>query len=66
MSIFSSFCHFFLDISIGIVDLLQELTDIDTLNESEDGANLLVDALVRNNNTLVYWANDIFPHRHTV
>ena len=29
------------------MDLLQELTDIDTLNESEDEANILVDALVR-------------------
>jgi len=37
---------FSLDISIGIVDLLQELTDSDTLNESEDEANILVDALV--------------------
>eukprot|EP00111_Clytia_hemisphaerica_P023855 TCONS_00070297-protein len=35
------------DISIGIVDLLQELTDIDTLNESEDEANILVDALLK-------------------
>lgn len=34
------------DISIGIVDLLQELTDIDTLNESEEEANVLVDALL--------------------
>lgn len=34
------------DISIGIVDLLQELTDSDTLIESEDQADLLVDALL--------------------
>uniref|UniRef100_A0A8C0IMD3 Catenin beta like 1 n=1 Tax=Chelonoidis abingdonii TaxID=106734 RepID=A0A8C0IMD3_CHEAB len=29
-----------------VVDLLQELTDIDTLHESEDGAEVLIDALV--------------------
>lgn len=34
------------DISIGIVDLLQELTDMDTLSESEEEANVLVDALL--------------------
>lgn len=30
-----------------MVDLLQELTDVDTLNESEEGAEVLIDALVR-------------------
>ncbi|XP_052822052.1 beta-catenin-like protein 1 isoform X1 [Octopus bimaculoides] len=34
------------DISIAVVDLIQELTDVDTLNESEDGATALVDALL--------------------
>ncbi|XP_028848991.1 beta-catenin-like protein 1 [Denticeps clupeoides] len=34
------------DISIAIVDLLQELTDIDTLHESEEGAEVLIDALL--------------------
>ncbi|XP_013398797.1 beta-catenin-like protein 1 [Lingula anatina] len=34
------------DISIAVVDLLQELTDVDTLNESEEGAEALVDALL--------------------
>lgn len=34
------------DISIAIVDLLQEMTDVDTLNESQEGADTLVDALV--------------------
>uniref|UniRef100_G1R371 Beta-catenin-like protein 1 n=1 Tax=Nomascus leucogenys TaxID=61853 RepID=G1R371_NOMLE len=29
-----------------VVDLLQELTDIDTLHESEEGAEVLIDALV--------------------
>lgn len=32
--------------SIAVVDLLQELTDIDTLHESEEGAEVLIDALV--------------------
>ncbi|KAM9120896.1 beta-catenin-like protein 1 [Pangshura tecta] len=32
--------------SRAVVDLLQELTDIDTLHESEDGAEVLIDALV--------------------
>ncbi|XP_044311046.1 beta-catenin-like protein 1 [Varanus komodoensis] len=34
------------DVSIAVVDLLQELTDIDTLHESEEGAEILIDALV--------------------
>ncbi|XP_062501510.1 beta-catenin-like protein 1 [Corticium candelabrum] len=34
------------DVSIGVVDLVQELTDVDTLNESEDGAEALIDALL--------------------
>ncbi|KFO91286.1 Beta-catenin-like 1, partial [Buceros rhinoceros silvestris] len=33
-------------VSIAVVDLLQELTDIDTLHESEEGAEVLIDALV--------------------
>jgi beta-catenin-like protein 1 len=33
------------DISVAVVDLLQEMTDIDTLNESEDGTSSLVQAL---------------------
>lgn len=35
-----------LHVSIAVVDLLQELTDIDTLHESEEGAEVLIDALV--------------------
>ncbi|KAF6087723.1 catenin beta like 1 [Phyllostomus discolor] len=31
---------------LAVVDLLQELTDIDTLHESEEGAEVLIDALV--------------------
>uniref|UniRef100_A0A2K6SHC4 Catenin beta like 1 n=1 Tax=Saimiri boliviensis boliviensis TaxID=39432 RepID=A0A2K6SHC4_SAIBB len=31
---------------LSVVDLLQELTDIDTLHESEEGAEVLIDALV--------------------
>ncbi|XP_072305657.1 beta-catenin-like protein 1 [Eucyclogobius newberryi] len=34
------------DVAIAVVDLLQELTDIDTLHESEEGAEVLVDALL--------------------
>ena len=35
------------DISIAVVDLLQETTDLDTLTENEEGADILLDALVR-------------------
>ncbi|XP_035594499.1 beta-catenin-like protein 1 isoform X1 [Oncorhynchus keta] len=34
------------DIAIAVVDLLQELTDIDTLHESEEGAEVLIDSLL--------------------
>jgi len=34
------------DISIAVIDLLQEMTDVDTLNESEEGATALIEALV--------------------
>ncbi|XP_078275092.1 beta-catenin-like protein 1 [Rhinoraja longicauda] len=34
------------DVSIAVVDLLQELTDIDTLHESEEGAEVIIDALL--------------------
>ncbi|KAH3776937.1 beta-catenin-like protein 1 [Dreissena polymorpha] len=34
------------DISIAAVDLMQELTDVDTLNESEEGATALIGALL--------------------
>ncbi|KAH9502422.1 Beta-catenin-like protein 1 [Bulinus truncatus] len=34
------------DISIAVVDLIQELTDPDTLNENEDTAMVLIDALL--------------------
>ncbi|MEJ1279006.1 catenin beta like 1 [Cricetulus griseus] len=33
-------------VELTVVDLLQELTDIDTLHESEEGAEVLIDALV--------------------
>uniref|UniRef100_A0A3Q3FRH2 Beta-catenin-like protein 1 n=1 Tax=Labrus bergylta TaxID=56723 RepID=A0A3Q3FRH2_9LABR len=33
-------------IYMSVVDLLQELTDIDTLHESEEGAEVLIDALL--------------------
>ncbi|KAG5875690.1 hypothetical protein JTB14_023969 [Gonioctena quinquepunctata] len=34
------------DISVATVELLQELTDVDILNESEEGAGALIDALL--------------------
>ena len=34
------------DISVAVVNLLQELTDIDTLNESQDEAAVLIDTLL--------------------
>ena len=40
------FDNFPTDISIAVIDLLQEMTDVDTLNESEEGATALIDALV--------------------
>ncbi|CAK8697603.1 unnamed protein product [Clavelina lepadiformis] len=33
------------DISIAVIDLLQELTDVDTMTENEEGAEVLIDAL---------------------
>uniref|UniRef100_A0A8C4ISS8 Catenin beta like 1 n=1 Tax=Dicentrarchus labrax TaxID=13489 RepID=A0A8C4ISS8_DICLA len=35
-----------LSLTDSVVDLLQELTDIDTLHESEEGAEVLIDALL--------------------
>ncbi len=34
------------DITIAVIDLLQELTDVDTLNESEEEAGRLIEALL--------------------
>jgi hypothetical protein len=34
------------DIAIAVVELLVELTDVDVLNETEEGAEVLLDALV--------------------
>lgn len=39
--------HENIDISIAVISLLQELTDVDTSTESEDQAKVLIDALVR-------------------
>eukprot|EP00088_Acartia_fossae_P044233 TRINITY_DN4689_c0_g1_i2.p1 TRINITY_DN4689_c0_g1~~TRINITY_DN4689_c0_g1_i2.p1 ORF type:complete len:590 (-),score=161.14 TRINITY_DN4689_c0_g1_i2:233-2002(-) len=36
------------DIAVAILDLIQELTDVDTMNESEEGADSLIQALVDN------------------
>ena len=35
-----------LDIAIAVIDLIQELTDVDALTESEEGAQELIDTLV--------------------
>ncbi len=35
------------DIFIGVIDLLQELTDVDTMTESKEGTTALIDALER-------------------
>lgn len=34
------------DVAVGVVDLLQELTDVDILHESQEGADTLIDALL--------------------
>ena len=34
------------DIALAVIDLLQEMTDVDTLTESEEGAEILIDALL--------------------
>ena len=34
------------DVTIAVIDLLQELTDVDTVNESEDEAQRLIEALL--------------------
>merc|ERR1719232_1701374 len=36
------------DIAVAAVDVIQELTDVDTMNESEEGAEVLIKALVDN------------------
>ncbi|XP_065203764.1 beta-catenin-like protein 1 [Planococcus citri] len=36
------------DISVAVVDLLQELTDVDIMHESTEGANCLIEALFKN------------------
>jgi len=47
-SILGLLSHENTDISVAAVDLLQELTDIDTLTESEVGANSLIQSLLEN------------------
>lgn len=34
------------DITVSVIDLLQELTDVDILHESQDGADTLIDTLL--------------------
>lgn len=43
-----------------MVDLLQELTDVDTLNESEEGAEVLIDALVRKPTTCILFQSILY------
>lgn len=45
-SILGLLSHENTDISIAVVDLLQELTDVDSLHESQEGADALIDALI--------------------
>uniref|UniRef100_A0A1E1XAD6 Beta-catenin-like protein 1 N-terminal domain-containing protein n=1 Tax=Amblyomma aureolatum TaxID=187763 RepID=A0A1E1XAD6_9ACAR len=45
-SILGLLSHENTDISIAVVDLLQELTDVDSLHESQEGADMLIDALI--------------------
>ncbi|XP_054918697.1 beta-catenin-like protein 1 isoform X2 [Dermacentor andersoni] len=45
-SILGLLAHENTDISIAVVDLLQELTDVDSLHESQEGADMLIDALI--------------------
>nr|XP_018911924.1 PREDICTED: beta-catenin-like protein 1 isoform X1 [Bemisia tabaci] len=45
-SILELLSHDNTDIAVAVVDLLQELTDVDILHESEDGANSLIEALL--------------------
>ena len=53
-----TFCDFYfsvIDISIAAVDLLQEMTDVDTLVEGDEGANDFVDALVCLSSSLIVY-----------
>ncbi|XP_041376012.1 beta-catenin-like protein 1 [Gigantopelta aegis] len=45
------------DISIAVVDLIQELTDVDTLNESEEGATALIDGLLEGQVVAILMSN---------
>ncbi|CAN8000383.1 unnamed protein product [Ixodes pacificus] len=45
-SILGLLSHENTDISIAVVDLVQELTDVDSLHESQEGADVLIDALI--------------------
>lgn len=47
-SLLGLLCHDNSDIIVGVFDLLQELTDVDTMNESEDGAEALIQSLIDN------------------
>lgn len=52
--------------SIAVVDLLQELTDIDTLHESEEGAEVLIDALVSDSSSGVLGDGKVHSSIHRI
>lgn len=45
-SILELLSHENTDIAVGVIDLLQELTDVDILHESQEGADTLIDTLL--------------------
>lgn len=45
-SILELLSHENTDIAVGVIDLLQELTDVDILHESQEGADTLIDNLL--------------------
>lgn len=47
-SILELLSHENTDVSVGVVDLIQELTDVDILHESAEGADELIEALLNN------------------
>ena len=51
------------DITITVVELLLELTDVDVLNESEEGAEVLLDALVSYANSLTLIARRLYTRQ---
>ncbi|XP_001944048.2 beta-catenin-like protein 1 [Acyrthosiphon pisum] len=46
LSLLELLTHENTDIAVAVVNLLQELTDLDSLNENEEGTEILIDALL--------------------